>query len=45
MEVRAKRIDMAINITMEEQTGLESWKEVTPHNQSDMVMTKGKQTI
>ena len=45
MKVRVKGIDMAINIIMEEQTGLESWKEVTSHNQSDMVMTKGKQTV
>ena len=36
---------MAVGITKEQQTGLECWKEVAPHNQSAMVMTKGKQTI
>ena len=41
----AKGIDMAIRLTQEEQTSLEFWKGVTPHNQSAMVMTKEKQTI
>ena len=42
---RAKGIDMAIRLTQEEETSLECWKDVTPHNQSAMVMTKEKQTI
>ena len=44
-KVRVKGIDRAIGITKEERTSLECWKEVTPHNQSAMVMTKEKQTI
>ena len=44
-EARAKGIDRAIRITKKEQTGLECWKEVTPHNQSAMVVTEEKQTI
>ena len=42
---KAKGIDRAIRLTQEEETSLECWKDVTPHNQSAMVMTKEKQTI
>ena len=42
---RAKGGDMAIRLTQEEETSLECWKGVTPHNQSAMVMAKEKQTI
>ena len=42
---KAKGVDMAIRLTQEEQTSLECWKDVTPHNQSAMVMTKEKQAI
>ena len=42
---KAIKNDRAIRLTQEEQTSLECWKDVTPHNQSAMVMTKEKQTI
>jgi hypothetical protein len=44
-KAKAKVVDMAIRLTQEEETSLECWKDVTPHNQSAMVMTKEKQTL